>query len=522
MRDTDTHSPDLNWRILRDTAILSGVGSLFTFVKPLRAIVLGRVLGPYAYGLLNIPLPYVQLLSIFANMGLSAALLRVLALRLGQNDPAAARSLVKTGLSLAFASSVLWSIVLSLMSPFLAERFASEPAATVLIAVGAWMIPGTTLFAVLANIFLAYERSPLLGAVKSIYSLLGFLLPVAFVLLFKQPMHVLVAFVLVECSAAAIAFIQLYRKVLTRAPSSSPLPAVPLGPLLRLAHSFFYTNLGWMLINSIDRIMIQWYRETEVLGFYSVAVFFVNFLNIIPMNFAQVITPTLTKSLARNDLETAWRTVRQTTRVVSFILAPLVVFGAVFSDEIVIVLFSDAFAPAGLFIRILAFIAMLNFICKLSWSIIVSDRDPGTLSSVYIFAAMLNIGLNFLLIPKFGGAGAAIASLLSFAILAVALQALLYRTLKKILPFSQIIPAFCIAAVSLPVSILLPPSGTVVRLIAGLGISAILYLALCSLTGLLRRSDLQHLIDRSRALPKPLAGLSRAAASLIEKFVRKQ
>lgn len=522
MQNNGTYNPGSNWRILRDTAILSGVGSLFTFVKPLRAIVLGRILGPYSYGLLNVPLPYVQILSIFANMGLSAALLRMLALRLGKNDPAAARSLVKTGLSLALASSVLWSIVLSLLSPLLAERFASEPAAVVLIAVGAWMIPGITLIAVLSNIFLAYDRGPLLGAVKSIYSILGLILPVVFVLLFKQPLHVLIAFVLVESATAVIAYIHLYRRVLARSSDSPPDPAERLGPLLKLAHSFFYTNLGWMLINSVDRIMIQWYRETEVLGFYAVAVFFVNFLNIIPMNFSQVITPTLTKSLARSDLDAAWHMVRQTTRVVSLILAPLVVFSAVFSDEFVIAFFSSAFAPAGLFLRILAFIALLNFVCKLCWSILVSDKDPGTRSIVYIIAAVLNIALNLLLIPRFGGAGAAAASLLSFVVLAAALQMMLYRTLGKWLPFGQIVPAFCVAAVALPVWLLLPPWGAVVRLAAGLLISFALYIALCCLAGLVRRGDLRHLTDRSGALPGPLPGLIRAAVSLLHRIAWKQ
>lgn len=522
MQDIDTSTPESNWRILRDTAILSGVGSLFTLIKPLRAIVLGRVLGPYAYGLFNIPLPYIQLFSIFANMGLSAALLRMVALRLGRDDPAAARKLVTTGISLAFASSILWSIALTLLGPVLADRFASEPAAIVLFTVGAWMIPGITLMAVLSNIFLAYDRGPLLGGIKSLYSLLGLVLPVAFVLMYRQPLYVLVAFVLVECSTAAIALIQLYRNVLERSTGGRDAGTERLGPLLRLAHSFFYTNLGWMLINSVDRIMIQWYRETEILGFYAVAVFFANFLNIIPMNFAQVITPTLTKALARRDVDEAWHMVRQTTRVVSFILAPMVVFGAVFSDEIVIVLFSDAFAPAGLFLRILAFIALLNYICKLSWSIIVSDTDPGMRSLVYIFAALVNVGLNLALIPPYGGAGAAIASLLSFAILALALQALLHRTTGRILPFGHIFPAFGAAAVSLAVSRILSATGTTERLFAGMALSFVLYIAICSLAGILRRKDVHRLMEHANALPAPLSVPVRIAGSILLRITWKR
>ncbi|MBI4720965.1 MAG: polysaccharide biosynthesis protein [Chitinivibrionia bacterium] len=520
MLDNRTDNLDANWRILRDTAILSGAGSLFTLIKPLRTVILGRVLGPHDYGLFNVPLPYVQLLSTFANLGFSAALLRLLALKLGRNDPAGARAMYRIGLLITFASSIVWSLILAVLSPLLAERFASEQRAVLLIAAGAWMIPGITMMAVLSNVYLAFERSPLLGVVKSIYSLLGFVIPVAFVLMFRQPLHVVVSFVLVETAGALIAFWYLERRAIRGLPSESGRAGADLGPLVRLAHSFFYANLGWMIINSIDRIMIQWYCPAEVLGFYAVGVFFVNFLNIIPMNFAQVITPALTKSLARNEIEIAWATIRQTTRIVSLILAPLVVFLSVFADEIVVVLYSDAFAPAGLFVRLLAAIAVLNYVCKLSWSIIVSDADPGKRSAVYIIAAAINIALNFLLIPRFGGTGAACASLLSFAVLSAALQVMLRFKTGRILPFGQIAVPILLAGVSVPVYLLLDIAGTMPKLLAGLSLSTALYIILCARTGALRASDLRHAVERAASLPRPMRTTIEACAKFMERIAR--
>ncbi len=520
MQEQHDRNLDSNWRILRDTAILSGAGSLLTFMKPLRAVVLGRMLGPHAYGLFNIPLPYVQLLSIFANMGLSAAVLRAASVKIAEGREDAARAVYRRGLAAAFLSSIVWSGILSLLAPFLAGRLAGEPGASGLIILGAWMIPGLTLSALLSNMFLVYERGALLGLVRTIYTLLGLVLPVAFVIVFRQPYYVVLAFVIVEAAGAVIAFHQLHRNVITskHPPAGSTEPVM--GPLFRLAISFFFTNLGWMLINSVDRIMIQWYCATEVLGFYAIAVFFVNFLNIIPMNFSQVLTPRLTKSLTRKEAGDAWRSVQDTTRVVGILFVPVVVFTAVFAHEIIVFLFSDRFAQAAVFLRVLAFIAMLNFVCKLSWSIIVSDSNPGWRSTAYVAAGVLNIALNFTLIPRYGGTGAAAASVLSFAVLAVILQVLLKRRTGRVFPFARIVPALAASAVSVPVYFVLRDLPVPAVLLGGWIASTIIYLVVLARTGFMSRGDVEKLEARSTRVPRSFLPLFDAACGFLRFLTR--
>ncbi len=522
MQETGSQEFDSHWNILRDTAILSGVGSLFTFIKPLRAVVLGRVLGPYAYGLLNIPLPYVQILSIFANMGLSAAVLRIVSVKLGRRDPASAKAVYRTGIAASFASSLIWSLLLCAFAPTIASRFAGEPRAITLIIVAAWMIPGITLTAVLSNTFLAFSKGAELGLIKTIYSLISLVLPVAFVLAFDEPSYVLLGFVLAEISGAGIALGRLRKTIEAGFPSNSGIGSPQLGPLLKLSHSFFYTNLGWMLINSVDRIMIQRYCQTEILGFYAVAVFFVNFLNIIPMNFAQVLTPSLTRAIAGNEMENAWQTLKSTTRIVSMILAPLVIFTAVFSIEMVTLLFSESFAAAGIYLKILSFVALLNFICKLTWSVLISESNPGKKSLAYIFAAAVNIAFNVLLIPRYGAPGAAWASLISFVLLAAVLQVLLFAKTAKIFPFGKIIPAFLSAFVaSQAACLLLHPLQPVPRLFAGLIVSSILYISILLAAKIIKEDDLEGISARAETAPGGISVALRLAEKILRPFVRK-
>jgi O-antigen/teichoic acid export membrane protein len=235
------------------------------------------------------------------------------------------------------------------------------------------------------------------------------------------------------------------------------------------------------------------------------------------MNFSQAIVPPLTMTLSRRETEQAWDTVRRTTRVVSFILAPLVVFSSVFAGDLVILLFSGAFSQAGLFLRILAFIALLNFLCKLSWSIIVSDANPGARSLVYILAAVINVALNDVLIPRYGGSGAAWASMISFFVLSVALQILLAKKVGRMLPLGQILFFFVMAGISVPVYMLLGPLGHVARLIAGCSASFALYIIITALTGFIRKNDIEQAVAFSSSLPRPLHLL----VSLIGKVVAK-
>src|SRR5262249_12571643 len=91
-----------------------------------------------------------------------------------------------------------------------------------------------------------------------------------------------------------------------------------------------------------------------------------------------------------------------------------------FADPIIHLLYGDAFARSVRPLQLLAFMALLYGLNSFSAAALIARDKPGAFAKLIAPLIVLNIGLNFILIPKYGADGAAFDALLSSAILAAA------------------------------------------------------------------------------------------------------
>jgi O-antigen/teichoic acid export membrane protein len=90
------------------------------------------------------------------------------------------------------------------------------------------------------------------------------------------------------------------------------------------------------------------------------------------------------------------------------------VFATLFGEGVIRLLFGDAFAPAG-GILVIHIWSGFNVALGLVWSRwIVLENQPRIQLAVQTLGALVNIGLNLLLIPRLGVIGAAWATLGSY------------------------------------------------------------------------------------------------------------
>ena len=78
--ETDPHKGPVDLstaKVISDTFFVSFSRILVLILRPIRGIVLGRLLGPALYGILNIPVPYVNILKLFSNIGFNTAVLKL-------------------------------------------------------------------------------------------------------------------------------------------------------------------------------------------------------------------------------------------------------------------------------------------------------------------------------------------------------------------------------------------------------------------------------------------------------------
>jgi O-antigen/teichoic acid export membrane protein len=186
---------------------------------------------------------------------------------------------------------------------------------------------------------------------------------------------------------------------------------------LRFGYAALPSGYSNILIIAGDRYVLQILRSTYEVGLYSFAC---NIGNLVTLAIGTPVIggvwPTIRRMEASPDRQRAF--LRQMTTFVCAASVALVVFLSVFSGEAIRLLAwgKPEFAAAAVVVPLLAFSQALQGLAAFTEAGISLGNRPAYISGIAITCAAANIGLNFLLVPRFGLLGAGWATLTSFVL----------------------------------------------------------------------------------------------------------
>ena len=192
---------------------------------------------------------------------------------------------------------------------------------------------------------------------------------------------------------------------------------------------------------------------------------------------------------------------------------PLIVIAAL-ADQIVSLLFGPGYADATLVLRILAPGVICFALSQVSGPVIQSRRNAAPLVRVIAGAVTLNVALNWVLIPRFGAPGAAIACALSYGLVAVAHARILRHYGVK--PFTGFWWWRLLLVTTGTLAVIAPlaavPAPRVLLVVAVTLLAGLLYAAGLLRLRLIVVAELQRLID---SLPQAVRAPAAGAFSLV-------
>ncbi|MCD6500932.1 oligosaccharide flippase family protein [bacterium] len=217
-----------------------------------------------------------------------------------------------------------------------------------------------------------------------------------------------------------------------------------------------YLLLSWPLalsgvigsiLGNTDSTMMGYFGQITQTGWYNAAQRIVA-TSVIPANLIAVsFFPALSKffSEAKEKLQTTWNYYAQT--VILFIL-PLIVGGIVLAPKIINFVYGANFQPAILAFRILIICGGVAILSGPLNQVLLVSNQQKKVFFIGVFGALVNVSLNFILIPKYSLYGAALTSLVAgFLILF-----LLFKLTSKLTPVepinSKLISSFLITGIS--------------------------------------------------------------------------
>jgi polysaccharide transporter, PST family len=212
--------------------------------------------------------------------------------------------------------------------------------------------------------------------------------------------------------------------------------------LLREGLPLIFSGFAIMIFMKIDLVMLGQMMGDKEVGIYSAAVRISEIWYFIPGAIVSSVAPAI--YAAKEESESLYyKRITQLLRLLACISLAISIPMTFLSDKIITVMFGSGYIEAGPILAVHIWTSLFVFMGIATSPWFIAEGLNNVSLGKTLLGAILNIILNFLLIPKYSGMGAAIATIISQAVAAFVANGFDRRTqkifklqLQSILPFS--------------------------------------------------------------------------------------
>ncbi len=390
------------------------------FFRALIIIYAVRRLGAEGYGVFAYVLAFAGFFTFFKNIGIDGILTREVA-----KKPKEQQNYFSTALGI----EVILLIITAVLIIFIAPLFSGNGVKSAII-----LFPFAALIFIfddLKDLFIAFFRAKEKMELEALVTVAGniFLTLFGFITIYfwPTPKHFIIANVIASFFGVFVAAI-LLRPFISGIIKNFTKNLVK--PILKSAIPFAIGGLAGAFLFNLDIVMLGWWRTTEEIGLYSAAQKIVGILAIFSGFVATATFPSLSR-FAHSDQERMKTVFKGALKIIFIIAIPSVIGGIILKNSLMDFVFGSGYMPAANAFMILLFsILALHPLPILTNSLFAFDKQAKMIKYALV-SSLSNLALNFLLIPKYGIIGAAIATTISFFVYTI----LLWHETKKMHEF---------------------------------------------------------------------------------------
>ncbi|GAI07169.1 unnamed protein product, partial [marine sediment metagenome] len=180
------------------------------------------------------------------------------------------------------------------------------------------------------------------------------------------------------------------------------------------------TAAAGMFLGRIDVLMLAYFKGMSDVAFYEVALPIATIILIAITPLTAFLFPTISHYYHNRQFKMIRSILQAIYNTGFFLFLPLGIIFFLFPQEIIIVLFGPKYVSARIALQILSIGFIFKGFSLLNFAVALGIGKVKTKSLIIFIGAILNVILNFVLIPPFGITGAAIATSLSFLVMFIA------------------------------------------------------------------------------------------------------
>jgi len=228
----------------------------------------------------------------------------------------------------------------------------------------------------------------------------------------KQPLIAFAWVALLEVATGALGLTIAYSSHRKRVWNWRFKPGVAKG-LLKDSWPHLLSGVVAIVYLRIDQVMLGELMGSEEVGIYSVAVRLAEVWMFIPMAIFWSVFPAIIESRSTSE-PLMFERLQKFYNLMVFLAYAVALPVTFLADWLVGTLFGEAYIRAGMMLILLSWANVFSSLDIARNSFLTSMNWTRLYFVTVLLGAVLNIALNYFLIPRFGGNGAAIASLLAY------------------------------------------------------------------------------------------------------------
>lgn len=399
---------------------------LGTFLGLLTNLIITRHYGVEVLGSLSIIISIVTIVSIFSLMGTDVSILRFVPPFVKEKSSSEVSNIIKRIFLFVFTISIILSLVLYASTDYILTKIFDKPELHDYVVLASYLL----IFVVFTNLSGAAIRSlkkiNLFLFVSFLPAIIN-LVTVSFLTYFfyntSNPVYSYFSTKVVIC-LLSIFFL---RKYLFK--FSAEVKKTSLKKIVNTSFPMFLTAVMQLVILQTDIIMLGSLSTIEQVGIYAIVIKLAVLSGFILQSLNSIVAPKFSELFYSGEHQELLNLSKKTTKLVFFATVPISIVLIVFG-EFLLSVFGEAFKPGYLALLILTIGQLTNAISGPVGYFLNMTGHQKQFNCIIFLSAVVNIILNYFLIPIYGVAGAAFASMLSMILWNVIATIYTYKKLN--------------------------------------------------------------------------------------------
>lgn len=365
-------------------------------------ILVARYLGPQQYGTMSYVVSFVSLFSILATFGLDNIEIRELA-----RGRVAKETLIGTAFRLKLAFAVLTVAIIGVVVwTFEPDRFTQA-----MIMVYATSVVVNSV-GVIRNYFTSIVLNEYVVKTEIFRTAVGMAIKVALLLL-RAPLAWFIVAVTFDSFLVASGYLFSYGRKVGKVADWNFDRRVA-GHLVRQAFPLLLSGAAVLIYQRIDQVMIRNMIDDSSVGFFSIAGKFTELILFLPIVMSQTVAPLLVRARERDE-EVYRRKRQQFVDAVVWTALLLAVLVSASAPWLVRWTYGRQYLAAVPVLQIMAFKAVGMALAASSGQLVIIEHLQKWAAVRNLIGCGVCVGMNFLLIPRFGIVGSAWATIITVA-----------------------------------------------------------------------------------------------------------